>query len=174
MKITKVSKDTGISRTTLTSLANNYSQGVQFETLDSLCSYLKITPADFFSYSPFNVFINVDEKAKGDEIHIGKFSIQFVIKSAYGKTITEFSLPAEVKFSRGVSQDELDSEVETKFLNIVINVSDSDVNKYNYKRFVQPLPQLIKNEMEIDICNLVAIAYDYDEQWHTESYIVWN
>lgn len=58
LKITKIAKDTGISRTTLTSLANNYSQGIQFDTLNSLCKYLNVLPNDFFSYSNFEILIS--------------------------------------------------------------------------------------------------------------------
>ncbi|WP_276757214.1 helix-turn-helix domain-containing protein [Veillonella seminalis] len=52
--ISKVSEETGISRTTLTSLCHNTGNGVQFDTLDTLCSYLKITPTELFTYYPFN------------------------------------------------------------------------------------------------------------------------
>lgn len=55
LKITKVSKDTGISRTTLTSLSNNYSQGIQFETINTLCNYLRIHPEQLISYIPIDI-----------------------------------------------------------------------------------------------------------------------
>lgn len=55
IKITKVSKDTGISRTTLTALAYNTGKGIQFDTLDTLCGYLNILPTEFFSYIPINL-----------------------------------------------------------------------------------------------------------------------
>lgn len=55
LKITKLSNDTGISRTTLTSLSNNYSQGIQFDTLNKICNYLKITPGELFLYAPFEI-----------------------------------------------------------------------------------------------------------------------
>lgn len=54
LKITKVSRDTGISRTTLTSLCYDYSGGIKFDTLNILCKYLGITPAEFFSYSQYD------------------------------------------------------------------------------------------------------------------------
>ena len=58
LKISKVAKDTGISRTTLTALSQNTSQGIQFETLDLLCGYLKITPNLFFEYIPYAIEIS--------------------------------------------------------------------------------------------------------------------
>ena len=57
LKITKVTNDTGISRTTLTSLANNHGQGIQFGTLNTLCNYLFVTPDQFFSYVPFDIVV---------------------------------------------------------------------------------------------------------------------
>lgn len=65
LKITKVSKDTGISRTTLTALCNDYSGGVKFDTINTLCTYLKVTPEDFFSYLPYeydfvDLYIDID------------------------------------------------------------------------------------------------------------------
>lgn len=55
LKITQVSKDTGISRTTLTYLANNYSKGIQYDTLNTLCTYLNITPGKLISHIPIEI-----------------------------------------------------------------------------------------------------------------------
>ena len=55
LKITRVSNDTGISRTTLTNLANNYGVGIQLETLNTLCMYLKVTPSQLLSFIPVNI-----------------------------------------------------------------------------------------------------------------------
>ncbi|MEX6642420.1 helix-turn-helix transcriptional regulator [Clostridium perfringens] len=57
LKITKVSKDTGVSRTTLTSLSNNYSQGIQFDTINTLCNYLKVTPEQLITYIPIDISV---------------------------------------------------------------------------------------------------------------------
>jgi len=52
LKISKVSADTGISRTTLTALTSNYSKGIQFDTLNALCMYLKTQPEQLISFVP--------------------------------------------------------------------------------------------------------------------------
>lgn len=57
LKITQVSFDTGISRTTLTSLIFGYAKGIQFETMNTLCNYLKVTPNDLFLYLPYEIKI---------------------------------------------------------------------------------------------------------------------
>lgn len=54
LRISKVSNDTGISRTTLTSLSSNSSKMVQMETVNKLCQALDIVPTDFFEYVPFD------------------------------------------------------------------------------------------------------------------------
>ena len=57
LKITKVSNDTGISRTTLTALCNNTSQGIQFDTLNTLCSYLNVKPNELIHHIPIELKI---------------------------------------------------------------------------------------------------------------------
>ncbi|MDC2844543.1 helix-turn-helix transcriptional regulator [Limosilactobacillus mucosae] len=52
LKIADLYNATGISKTTLMSIANNDSKGIQFETLDKLCNYLDVKPSDFFEYTP--------------------------------------------------------------------------------------------------------------------------
>ncbi|WP_081467767.1 helix-turn-helix domain-containing protein [Lentilactobacillus kisonensis] len=46
LRITKVSNDTGISRTTLTALSQNSNKMIQMETINTLCNYLKLSPSD--------------------------------------------------------------------------------------------------------------------------------
>ena len=55
LKITRVSEATGISRTTLTSLANNYGHGIQFDTINKLCNFLSIKPDQLISYVPVDI-----------------------------------------------------------------------------------------------------------------------
>lgn len=45
LRISKVTADTGISRTTLTAMYYGTGVGVQFETLDKLCIYLGVEPS---------------------------------------------------------------------------------------------------------------------------------
>lgn len=54
LNISKVSKDTNISRTTLTSLMHNYFNGIQMDTLNTLCLYLNVTPSDILAFIPYD------------------------------------------------------------------------------------------------------------------------
>lgn len=69
LKITQVSQDTGLSRTTLTALASNKSQGVQFETINTLCNYLRVTPDNLISYIPIDIKV-VDVDIWGENLII--------------------------------------------------------------------------------------------------------
>lgn len=55
IKITRVAKDTGISRSTVTSISQNDTKMIQMEVINKLCSYLKITPEYFFEYIPIDL-----------------------------------------------------------------------------------------------------------------------
>lgn len=54
IRANRVSNDTGIARSTLSSLTNNSSKMIQLETINSICQYLNVSPADFFEYVPFD------------------------------------------------------------------------------------------------------------------------
>jgi DNA-binding Xre family transcriptional regulator len=61
LTLSKVSADTGISRTTLTALSGRAARGIQFATLNALCQYLRVTPNDLFIYRPFDLSLAVAE-----------------------------------------------------------------------------------------------------------------
>lgn len=67
LKITKVSDDTKISRPTLTALYYNTSKGIQFETLDKLCKYLKITHKEFFEFIPVDISLDIKSAEINEE-----------------------------------------------------------------------------------------------------------
>ena len=60
LTLSKVSEDTRISRTTLTALSGRGAKGIQFETLNTLCQYLKVTPNELFLYRPFDLVLSAD------------------------------------------------------------------------------------------------------------------
>ncbi|NFA41318.1 hypothetical protein EXM65_01690 [Clostridium botulinum] len=73
LRITKVATDTKISRTTLTSIALNHGRGIQFDTLNTLCNYLNVTPNEIISYIPFDIKINnFDYRTNTLDINISK------------------------------------------------------------------------------------------------------
>lgn len=55
LKITKVANETNISRNTITAVSQNDIKMIQLETINELCNYLRITPCEFFEYSPLDI-----------------------------------------------------------------------------------------------------------------------
>ena len=52
LKISKVAKDTGISRTTLTQLYYRRNLHITLDVLNKLCAYLNCNVSDLFEYKP--------------------------------------------------------------------------------------------------------------------------
>lgn len=67
LSILKFSEITGISRATLTSLSQNIGVGVQFDTLNKICSHLDISLDELLHYAPFDVTCSFDVPAAGLE-----------------------------------------------------------------------------------------------------------
>lgn len=63
IKASKLSVDTGIAKSTLTKITNNNSIQIDYLTLNKICNYLKVTPNDFFDYSPYDIefFADIEE-----------------------------------------------------------------------------------------------------------------
>lgn len=54
LKISRVAKDVKIARSSLTSMAQNDSEMIRYDAIDKLCSYLHISPSEFFEHNPIN------------------------------------------------------------------------------------------------------------------------
>ena len=140
LRITKVSKDTGISRTTLTSLANNNSQGIQFDTLNTLCSYLNIKPADFFCYVPFEFSVEVTHQ----QLDIFDVIVTFV--NLQGKEL------AKNKFEAGVEADDP--------LIITIEKTSDNLEHDFFSSQFKTLPIMIRREIDDQIGRKIQSFYD--------------
>ena len=83
LKITRVSNDTGISRTTLTALSQEMSKGVQLDTLNTLCTYFNITPGEFFDYLPFDLEYNIEQDTEEEEVPDSEDGIEYTTSCDY-------------------------------------------------------------------------------------------
>lgn len=66
LRITRVSNDTGISRTTLTAMTQNTFKGIQRDTMDKLSIYLNVDPGKLFDFAPITVSYNFDVSESED------------------------------------------------------------------------------------------------------------
>ncbi|MDW4107429.1 helix-turn-helix transcriptional regulator [Staphylococcus saprophyticus] len=70
LKISQVSKDTGIARSTLTPMYYNQSEMIKNDTINTLCKYLKISVDEFFESSFVDIEFNFDEIEENQNIFI--------------------------------------------------------------------------------------------------------
>ena len=141
LKISKVSADTGVSRTTLTALSSNQSQGIQFDTLNTLCSYLRVTPAEFFCYAPFEF------KTKLEKAGENTFEVNISFTSSNGR----------YNFSDSVY---LFAETYlNKPLEVSVELPDDEENFRMLRRYTKDLSPIFKRDIEQQICEVVYNFY---------------
>lgn len=77
---TGLAKTSGVSRTAINQLVNNISGGIQFETVNKICSVLNIGLEDLISFAPFDINIEVRNPKFNNksilidlELHITKY-----------------------------------------------------------------------------------------------------
>ena len=135
LRISKVASDIGASRTTITALCNNTGQGVQFDTLNRLCNYLKISPAEFFIHIPYDYQCIVSPNA-GDT-----FNVDFTI--THNKSTQDCPLIANV---------ESDTEGFTVHVSL-IDSPDYESENRTFKKFFSVLPPIAVTNLEEKLLN---------------------
>lgn len=60
IKATMLAEKTGIAKSTLSKISNNATAKIEYSTINSICSVLRITPSDFFEYTPINCSYNFE------------------------------------------------------------------------------------------------------------------
>ena len=83
LKITRISNDTGISRPTLNSLSRDDGKGIQYDTLNTLCTYFNITPCEFFDYLPFDLEYNIEQDTEEELVPNSKDGIEYTTSCDY-------------------------------------------------------------------------------------------
>ena len=169
LKISKVATDTGISRTTLTALSSNQSQGIQFDTLNTLCSYLRVTPAEFFCYAPFEVRVEI----KVSEPPFFELELSFV--NVQDKRLGVAQLSVAVEGSDGVSKDKYGRIILTDKLLIIVSLPEDSVNAAILNRYLKGLSPVFKNDIEQIIGKAIIEQYKHiDADGIFEFEIFWN
>ncbi len=178
LKITQVSKDTGISRTTLTSLVNNYSQGIQIETLNKLCIYLQVTPEQFFSYIPFDFSIRTD--LEEDEFFTIEFTFTAKSKKLTGvlyATVEATSNPVLLDDDSGATGTEITGiDAVLEFANPADQSSSEvaeDVKKENeiLAKYLGQLPIQFRTAIEEEIAeDIIRRLSDIDDTDYSYSF----
>ena len=183
LKITQVSKDTGISRTTLTSLSQNKGAGIQFDTINKLCTYLKITPKDLFIFYPAELDFKIINL---DIIGVYNFAIDLILYFYTSNSTFQFKCPISINGTVETRPEINSHSIDREYIgNIVFsldanwgfdNCSYSDVKKtlkeeyyYASKKINSiwcDIPIQLKNEFESKLNKKISMIlqtkyYDY-------------
>lgn len=175
LKISKVSKDTGISRTTLTALTNNTSQGIQLETIDKLCLYLKIDPSKFFIFSSASlsfvfekneknefIIINFSEKSLGNLKVMADFQLNspiYPLKRDYSIIVSVYN-PSLLCTSLGITFD-LSRRQHTELL------EEFEFGFEHFSRFYENLPVIFKTDFENKLLHEICKKHNIDPSKET-------
>ena len=151
IKISKLSRKTGISRVTLTSLYYNNSGGIQFDTLNNLCNFFNVKPSDLLLYYPFDykikdLFPNVDS--------VEDFEIEYTINNKF------FSCPLSLDFSieKKIEPEDEGGGIIVTDVFLVVSLRDkwelldneveTSEESEHFEKFFKNLPSDIKNDIE--------------------------
>lgn len=146
LKVSKVASDTGISRTTLTSLVYNHSQGIQFDTMNKLCLYLRVTPEQLFSFVPFDIEV----------ISSGNSDLVIDINIKDNGKLLKFKL-------HGIVDKNISSDLESLEIFIFLNDEDNETNAHLIK-YLKMLPPSFLKEIEEVIFN--SVLGEIEEQYN--------
>ena len=161
LKITDISRETGISRTTLTSLSNNYSKGVQFDTINALCNYLDTTPDKLITYIPVDISILEIKSKPTDERNL---SIKVKMNKNHFNYYTYLDATCIYNSSETFN---LDLE-ELKILHdIDISVGidhylESDWDQSEIENTIEKLPEVFKNDFKNQLIDCIIKHYGFD------------
>lgn len=156
LKISEVSKRTGISRTTLTSLAYNRAKGIQLETLDNLCDFFNIDASKLLIRYNFIYNLILTEEDLSDENYekfiFGKPHLARIFKSTLSVNLKNkdlfYEFPLLVEFNQSDKVLRVEFPYDLTF--------DSD--------FLDDIPTIFKTKFINDISedireNLIAKNY---------------
>lgn len=150
IKISDLAKQTGISRTTLTALYYNQSKGIQWETLDTLCNYLRVKPNELIVQEQFSYELEILNN--NNELDIDMcFNIELHCKLTHENTTTQSVLRLECQDAD--HSDEVNPDTGVKNLSYIsFYASYSD----EIRSILENVPQLVRREFENSIKDEVA------------------
>ncbi len=165
LKISKVSVDTGISRTTLTMLCNNTGKGVQFDTANDLCIYLNIDMGQLFTTLPFDITVKGSRLLESPEPE-WLIAIDLLYSDRRRKETPCFV--AEVHSFTGFDENEEDiAEVEILPLAECLNVPDGNTDEENrllcnaIKSMPPAAKQILKDQIASEIVKSSSFSKAY-------------
>lgn len=173
LKITRVARETNISRNTITSTAQNDSKMIQLETINSLCKFLGVSPNEFFQYVPIDLDYHLD---------ITSFSFivtkQNVDNGSYSDLEFTFDLFIDCDYKGKVKTFELEGKVDkvTEFDDeVILDISiifTNDIERAAFRDIEKEIPVGFHAGIKEDIEKLIEEAFNnrLEEESRAEDY----
>ncbi len=154
---TKVSGDTGISRTTLTALEKENSVGIQFSTINTLCMYLGIKPGDLFIYIPYNIKLKISTYEEE-----GRAEIEMEVEENNNKTTLRFGSKIILeKNEEYESENQYNLDIRTfLYSESTSGIRNIEENNRRVRQIYRELPTPFIVDMTNQICRDIEHAYE--------------
>lgn len=164
LRISQVAIETRISRTTLTALFHNTSTGMQFETLNTLCNYLDISPEQLIAYAPVDITLKKvrihDKLYSKDNVELYDFLIRVEIKEK-GLITDVFWQGAIYLTFRGTDKTVVSYRLE---LEGGTNAPDMKKLQETFSLLGQPFIVDIKNEIATKTLKQIEEGFSLDSE----------
>lgn len=171
LKISRVSKEVDIARSSLTSMVQNESEMIRYDAIERLCTFLNITPNEFFEYNPLAVEYSFDEYPKFEyaisqgfnfAINLKKFEFDFLIDIKNGNQKQTFDL--DVSYEADQNNTELvfivnNEDTETELKEIIKTLSPGLKNVL-YKKIQKHILIYVAGQLANDISNSLENSYN--------------
>ncbi len=167
LKITRVAKDTGISRNSITSIAQNDSEMIRMETINTLCKYLGVTPCEFYEYEPidfdFSVFLNsfnyyLENEFIYSYIGVSGIDIEVILDVDSSHQKQSFDLKCSLAMSKKFALEEPDTPIQLKIefeneseKSVFINESYNKINSSFHQDIYNKLIEVLESELKRQI-----------------------
>lgn len=145
LKITKVANETGISRNTITSTAQNDGKMIQLETINVLCQFLNVKPENFFEYLPYDFHTNtyitdIDVDNYGqDGITIHKLVADLFLRKTSYAPMKKVEFDFTIELMKPASPKPIDASFSDYTLTMFISIDLAD------KTQLKPLSEVWMN-----------------------------
>lgn len=182
ISITELSDKIGVSRTALSQLVNNTTKGIQYDTLNKICNYLKLSPNDVLMHYPLEIYCY--EIFKLDKIPSDFFDLEFwneyqfeyrICIEKWNRTL-EFFIYTIVSISceEGYPDNEY-SLGQSLDININLNYSDEP----DFKKIIDDVPVEMKHIIDKEIISateeeLSDIIYTFEDSFEYSSEAKYN
>jgi DNA-binding Xre family transcriptional regulator len=163
LSIQDIADKTKLSRTTISALVNEIGKGIQFETMDVLCEFLKVTPGELFTFVSLKTQFIVDE--------VDNISLDENLKDNHLLAVTRIScnlrISGYVKIGSSIFEEQFTLQVFYSLNNDleIVNLSYHLMKPNNFLPFISNIQYTVMNHVlnNLEYCILDAGIENFNQ-----------